>query len=505
MAQYVTENPATKGMSDMQSVINQQAYGDLAQLRYQEARRTADAEAAVDEALRGWVGGQTQPGQEAQPAQGASLGRVPVTGAAGGQPPMAAPMAAPGASISRIPLPAPGQAAGEPASLQAVGQMAPIPSPEQMGITVAPHLQQQPSKRADIQRQRTSLANRLAQVKGGGKMAAELVTQNQEMDLEEEKRLREEHEKDINNFFTALEKNDTFSMNYWAQESGINIPPDLMQNAQFLTALKTAGAYRTFYTGDIEGYGKFLSEAIGGAMDGDPLSFQRAFKAIPPTRQPTASEIAASQPTTQQRQVDYLVSKGLSPKEAIDRVFPPRAGQRASLEQIAFDTLTAKGVDPLDALKQITAAKKAGGGTGNPSAFQQKFDIGMKIYGDQEQAALFASGKIAPSDLELRKVALDQFKAAFPSGVYRPRDFDAEAEIQKIQDRLKAMIATPTAQQDPGGEAIIPNGMRIPELNKEGGMQLEDGTAVYPALDGTGWWTEDGQNLYDADGQPVAQ
>lgn len=510
MGSLISTNPAMGGAQDMANLQRQQQAINLGRLTYEESRRTADAERAVDQALRDWIlqdGGLGQTGGDVGQTQ-------PAAALGGGGMPAASPMpTAPGAggSLQAVRPPAPGPQAtmgrGDEPGFQGMlsqvlppemgrqqqndqrwaefergvtsgqipyGEVQPIPNavPGQSGAKMVllqdkpmPGTITTPGAATTMGLDRQELARRLAQIEGGGTAAFELLREQEEMDSADAAGARESHDKAVTNFFAAIDKGDVYSAQYWAAQAGMEIGDEMYGDAEAMRILGIAGKYKTFYGSDVESFGQFLETAFKRVAAGDPNAFQSAFQLHRPKRVAGQSRI----------------------------VSPQNQAYAALLEKHKGDAVAA-----YREWKSIGA----GGGQGGGTTFEQRKAFAEKLYPtDPEAQANFINGRTRPSRTEIRKLAVDELKARYGSSPPRGDDWTRELNdtIREYETLAYQSIVPPDdgalADPDPTGDGSID--MRLPK----------EGSAAHEAdLPGVGWiGSNDGVTWYDADGNQITQ
>lgn len=325
MVNLLYENPALQGMQQANAVQAQQASTDLQRLRYDESRRTADAEAAADVALRDWItnqgGGQQQP-MGGDPNQAATLqGQQPMPAMQG---PMAAPpVAAPATpnGINSAPLPGPGiptHEGGNPAiqplpNAPMGGAAAPadLSQAQPMGVPMQPQGPQPSAARTKAGLDRTSLARTMAGIPGMGQQALSVLEQQDQQDQGAASSALERNDHMVTNFFKSLQAGDTNSAMYWGQQAGIPVTPEMMQDADFMKFMGTVGDFKDMYGSDHDGFNAFYQSALQLHQANDPQAYQKAFAQNPPTEK--------TAPRPYQDKLDFydiLIKRGFKPEEA---------------------------------------------------------------------------------------------------------------------------------------------------------------------------------------------
>lgn len=337
MVAFLSENPALRGAQQVYDLQAQQQQADLARMEFDEAVRTRDANVAVDSALRNWIQRSypagSAPGVQQSGPQGASLaGQQPDMTTAAGTSPAVAPAPGPAATLgagdapgfqqmlqgvqglpksgaTMQPLPRAGRA--DPNAYQPLG-LAPPTSGNQMvplqqgGATLAG---QQPMEPPRLNR--LDLARDLSQTPGTGAQALALIEQQEAIEAEEEK--ARDHA--VENFFKSLDAGDVNSAQYWAQKSGMDLPPDALADAELVKHLGIVGKWKQLYGSDLTNFGKFTQQYFNAMESGQKVNPYSFFAANPP------SSRSAARASTKQADYEFLVSKGVSSQEAMQRVW----------------------------------------------------------------------------------------------------------------------------------------------------------------------------------------
>lgn len=506
-----TQNPAVQGAQDMQQLqANRMAQG-MARLRYDEARRTADAERAVDDALRemilgegglgrtgGDVGGsapdQTQPGGmsgegdlqtfSASPMQTASgikgsIAQVPTapgpqaTASRGDVPGFQAMLAGvqQGGQMQQVPNAAPGATPGQPTQLP---NATPAMQPQmvQLQDPGLPGTIQGPRAARTHGLDRAQLAQRLARVPGGGRAAYEVLKEQEAIDTGADTQAREDHQHAVDNFFESIKADDATSARYWAQQAGMNVGEDAYSNADVMNALKIAGKYKAFYGQDTEGFGRFMDQAFKGLNAGDPNAFQSAFSANRPRR-------------------------------------IPGAGRIVSPENQVFASLVQKhGGDTVAAYQEYKAMGVKGGSGRGPTTIERREELAQRFFPNDPQAqAAFINGARPVTRFEIRKAAIDEMNSRY--GSYKPSKEDYDRELAEITKELESVAFAPAipaddgqhAQADPTGEGMgdVASQMRVPTAENNIATYQLDGVDIY-TNDGTTWYNDAGELVYGGPG-----
>jgi hypothetical protein len=359
MVAFLSENPALSGMQQAYDMQAQQQQSEMARLEYDEAVRTRDSNEAVDTALRNWIQRSypagSAPGVAQTGPQGASLA---------GQQPNVTTAAAPGSAAGPGPAATAGQgnAPGFDAMMQQVAprmpqsgvqQVQPIgragPAPEMRnlpGVMGGPQLQAMPAQQggASLSGQqpmepprlnRVDLARDLANTPGTGASAIALIEQQEAIDAEADK--AKDHA--VENFFKSLDAGDVNSAQYWAQKSGMDLPPDALADAELVKHLGVVGKWKQLYGADLTGFGKFTQQYFNAMESGQKVNPYSFFAANPP------SSRGAARASTKQADFNFLVEQGLSKSEAMQRVWSGGAASGMKWSdalKIAQDVVTTK-------------------------------------------------------------------------------------------------------------------------------------------------------------------
>jgi hypothetical protein len=384
MVEFVRDNPAIRGMQSVYDMQAQQGQADLARIQLDEAISTRNAERAVDDAYRNYIGSAygSAPGvAQAQPQGAANLQAVQPQAA-----PQAAPAPGPAATAGA------GDAPGFQAMLQQVApsgaQMQPLPNATPgMGpgaATPVPNAtpgmqpQMQPANLAAAQpmapqtRQfdRRALAVELAKVPGAGGNAMALIAEQEAIEAQEAK----DKDHAVENFFKSIDAGDVNSAHYWAQKSGMELPPDALADAELVKHLGIAGKWKALFGKDLEAFGNFTSQYFNALEAGQTPNPYSLYAANKPTNRGGAGSDAKI------RQYQFLVAEGVSAGEAMQRVWSGGAAggmKYSEALKIATDVLTAKieamkpqerrtAYGDFDAQVEALAQKYMGGG-GEPT------------------------------------------------------------------------------------------------------------------------------------------
>lgn len=374
---FIDENPALTGMSRAETVMGQQTGNDLSSMQLSELMRTRDVEHAIDEAIRGQIAGQPQPG--APDAQSADLGSMSMGGQP--QPAMQGQSMPRGTSTPAAPsLPAPYAAAGNLDIGRATpqpGGNAIVPIPNAVpgeGGTITPmggaapqalstmSMASQPQSTAKVNAglDRQALARKLAGIPGGGPAAMQFLDQDQAQQEKVQAAALERQDHAVTNYFKSIENGDTYSAKYWGKQAGMNVPDDVMHDADFQKFMGQASKWKEFYGSDLHGFQAFFQAATQLHGANDPDAFQKAYRANPPTEKPVKGGF-----DDKNAEIGYLMSH---------------------LHYTQDQAARAVGLSP--------DGSSGRGGAHSGGVFQFKHDLYLRQHPDDEEGAMaFANGE----------------------------------------------------------------------------------------------------------------
>ncbi len=240
---FIDTNPVTAGFNaERQQQRVQQGSNDLSAIRnlqIEELGRTRDTQQAVDKLLRD-IAREQSPTGSAGPPPGPG-NQMPVTGA------------------------------------PALRQATQVPSQGGGGAPAASPASGTPLTGFSGMQDRFIQGS--AEIPGAGQAGFDMAqSQNADATAKAVKALEQ--------YFEVLKTGDDPNMIKTVGDfAGVNVPPEILQNAQRRQQLAIAGQYLKFYSNDLASFGKFLADATQNGNDQTGPDYQGAFARNPPTNQ----------------------------------------------------------------------------------------------------------------------------------------------------------------------------------------------------------------------------